>query len=92
MQFYIFYATVGAQLALLFTSTFRIHHENVRLHDVQSRYEIQDTVTGIDVRILDIADALDHEQTLLLRKHRLPVFVLEICGVGTDSNIDIPET
>ena len=82
--------SLPADPALFITAAFCIDHKNVRTDNIQCRKKVNHTSAGIDICIFDIADTLDHEQTLFLRKHRLAMLVLEICLIGTDSHIEIP--
>ena len=89
LKFDILYASFLADAALIVASAFRIDYENVRLHYIQSRNVVDDSASGVDVGVLHIFDALDHEEALLLREHRLAVLVFEVGLVRSYSHIEV---
>ena len=91
LQHDVFDAPLAADALLLRRAAVLVHHEHIRLHDVQRRQEIQHTAARIDVRILHIANALDHEQPLLLAVDSLVVLISQNRSVAADAHIQIAE-
>ena len=89
-QHHIFHSSLLAHLALGVRTAVAVHHQYVRFHNVQRGQEIQYAVSGVDICILHITDALYHEQTFLLRIHRLVILVVQDGLVRTDTHIQIP--
>ena len=89
LQFYILYAALFAQLALLGAAAFGIDDKDVGLDNVERGNEVDDSPTLIDIGFLDGLDIAHHEEALLLWEHGFTVLILQIGGIGADADIEI---
>ena len=89
LEHHVLDAALLADAALVVVAAVAVDHQDVGLHDVERGHEIQHSAAGVDVGVLHIADALDHEQALLLAIDRLVVLVAEDGGVGAYANVEV---
>ena len=75
LQHHIFYSVLLSELAFVLVAAIAVHHQNVRLQSLHGGDKVHDAVSGIDERILHIADGLHHKQPLLLGVDGLVVLV-----------------
>ena len=85
----ILYAVLFAELALILVATILVHNKDVWLQGLNSGHKIHHAAARIDKGILNITDALYHEQAFLLAVDGFVVLVAEDGGVGTDADIEV---
>lgn len=66
LQLNVLNAPLLTATTFLLTATIAIDHKHVGFDNVQRGHKVHHATASIDIGILDIADALDHKQELLL--------------------------
>jgi hypothetical protein len=85
-------STFLAQPAFIFITAITVDYKDIRLYNIKGRYKVHDSVTGIDICFLYIADTFDHEQSLLLGIDCLVVLIMQNRLIRSDSYIKVSIT
>jgi len=90
LQHHIFYSVLLAELALVFVAAIAVHHQDIGSDSLHGGDKVHDAAALVDEGIFHVADALDHEQALLLGVDGLVVLILQNRCIGPNSHVQVP--
>lgn len=82
-------AALGAEVAFFVGAAIFVDDKDIGLELVDGGDEVHDAMAAVDESILDIFDAFDHEESLLLGIDGFVVLVIEDGGIGADAHIEV---
>jgi hypothetical protein len=89
LKHYILYSSLSAHSLFLWSATVLVDDKHIGLDDIQCWHEVHNTAAGIDIGILDITDALHHEEAFLFGIYGLAMLIAQIGAVAAYTHIQV---